>query len=295
MEAIKHPDYVASAEQTHEVVQALLKLAQNPEIKELGLDLELEKQEAEKHLRRAKLLTKLKEMTGFDFAVYDGAEMPGAAGFVKTNGEQTIYIAESVLDTPAFADHVAKHEAYHLKTMLVLPVTPDFSGDHFSTLNKYTPEAFENNAFYLEGFNEWLTANHDEQDESVTAYGPNVDAAKHLDALAYGATNKSLMDCFESGQYQGFAQILKSTVDRLMLYEAVAEGDYDADEKAALKPFIKLYSDPVASPEKADVIIESWSAKLKADTLKELLLDDEIETLNEMIASQQKSERLARG
>ncbi|NCP67437.1 hypothetical protein GW756_02040 [bacterium] len=293
MEAVKQPDYRERAEQTYEAVQALLKLSQNPEIKELGLDLEAEKNKAERGLRRAQLLTKLKDATGFNFAVYEGSLMPGAAGFVKTNGEQTIYIAEHTLDEPAFADHVAKHEAYHLKTMLFLPVETDFSAEHFLALNLYLPEKFENNEFYLEGFNEWLTANHDEQGEEVTAYGAHVAAAKQLEALAYGATGESLMNCFETGDSLGFARILKTTTDRLMLHEALEAGEYEDSEKAALRPFIKLYPEPVASPEKAEVIIESWSAKMKADKLKELLLNGEMDELKETIESQRAKELIS--
>ncbi len=291
MEAVKHHDYNERAEQTYEAVQALLKLVQNPETRALDLDLETEKKNAETNLKRAKLLTNLKERAGFNFAVYDSAEMPGAAGFVKTNGEKTIYIAEQVLDDPAFADHVAKHEAFHLKTMFVLPLDPTFSQDHFSTLNHYLPKDFENNEFYLEGFNEWLTANNDEQDESATAYGLNVAAAKQLEALGYSATGDSLMEAFKTGNYKSFARILKTTTDRLMLYEALETGEYSDTEKDQLKPYLKLYPESVASPEKAAIIIESWNAKLKAEKLKQLLSKDRFADLTGEIAAQQAQEK----
>jgi len=291
METTKHRDYIDQAEDHRDLLQELIALAKNPESVDLGLDLEAEKKEAEAHFRRSQVLTKLKDLTGFDFAVYDASQMPGAAGFVKTNGEQTIYISDQTLDNPAFADHVAKHEAYHLRTMLVLPVETDFTAEHFDTLDHYLPTSFTENQFYLEGFNEALTAKNDEQDESVTAYGLNVAAAKQLEALALSATGKSLMMAFETGNHQAFAKILKVTTDRLMLHEALEAGDYDSEHKASLKQTLKKHEEPVSNPEKAAVIVEAWDAPLKAEKLKTLLQNDDNGAIKSLIETQLETEK----
>jgi|GEM_PF-3808882 len=283
METIAQRDYEEKAQQRLKAFDALEDLVRNPESVDIGLDVAAEKEKAELDLQRADLLNRLSAMTGYPFAVYDGAEMPGAAGFVLTNGEKTIYIAEHVLDDPNFADHVAKHEAYHLNTMLVLPVAPDFGEEHFKTLDNYLPETFKNNTFYLEGFNEWLTANNDEQGVEVTAYGPNVKAAQHLEALAVSATGESLMSKFKAGDYHGFAETLKITTDRLMLHEALQRAEVTESEKLSLRLNIKAHKDPINSSEKADLAVDNWVSAVKASKIKKALLSGDSELLASLV------------
>ncbi len=294
MESLNHRHYREKAEGRVSAFEALADLANHPEAREIGLDIKAEQAEAERDLARADLLDRLARMTGFPFAVYAGHEMPGAAAFVKTNGEKIIYIADHVLDDPDFADHVAKHEAFHLKTLLILPVETDFTPTHFETLNRYLPETFKNNVFYLEGLNEWLTSLNDNLDESVTAYSSNVAAAKQLEALAFGATGESLMEAFKTGNGHNFARVLKTTTDRLMLHEALETGDYTDFEKARLKTYIKLYPEPVNGPEKAELIIETWQAKLTADALKAQIRNGQVTAAAKAAISQRAMERKER-
>lgn len=278
METIAHRDYVKNAENNYDLANQLAELARSPESFEGGLTLaEIAevKKEAEAQMRRANLIERLSGMTGFDFAVYDATEMPETAGFVKTNGEQTIYISNQTLDNPTFADHVAKHEAYHLKTMLVLPVETGFTNEYFATLDRYLPKSFKENEFYLEGFNEWLTANNDEQGVEVTAYGPNVKAAQQLEALARSATGESLMGKFETGDYHGFARVLKTTTDRLMLHEALVRTDLSESEKKSLAVNVKICTEPIDSSEKADLVVDNWISTIKAQAVKKALLSSD--------------------
>lgn len=258
METYNHVDYIKNAQDTHELLL-------DPEVSE-----ELEpaaRQEIQKVWRRAQLLRKLVQVTGYPFEVYDGVDMPNAAGFVVP-GKKTVHIAEHVLDNPKFAEHVSEHEADHLRTMLVLPVDTDFTQEHFNTLARFLPVRFEENTFYLEGFNEALTRSKKGEGNRATAYDQNVRAAYHLESLAFSATGESLMNAFKQGAYDDFSRILKQATDRLMLYESLKDSEAPDTEYRHLLPSIKNCDEPVGSPQKADVMVDVFWSRLKAERMK---------------------------